>query len=268
MQQSSGLKMRLIIGLVMAVVALISYYTKNQVNPITGEKQHIDLTPEQEVAMGLQSAPQMAQEYGGLYQDAEVQNQVKAVGNKFVRLVEQEARSRGIVQPYKFDFYVLADPQTVNAFALPGGQIFITAGLLSRLKSEDQLAGVLGHEVGHVVHRHSAQQMAKSSFYQGLVGAVATATTDPYSGMGGGQIAQYVAQIQEMKFGRNDELQSDEFGVKYMIQSGYNPEAMIEVMEILAAAGGGKQRDEFMSSHPSPDNRIAKIKEHIAKYGK
>ncbi len=264
--QTSGLKLRLIIGLVMAAVALISYYSKNQVNPVTGEKQHIDMTPQQEVAMGLQSAPEMAQQYGGLYNDNEVQQQAKAVGYKLVKQVDEEAKAKGASIPYQFDFHVLADPETVNAFALPGGQIFITVGLLKRLKSEDQLAGVLGHEVGHVVHRHSAQQMAKSDFFQGLVGAVATATTNGY-GMGGGQIAQYVAQIQEMKFGRNDELQSDEFGVRYMLKSGYNPNAMIEVMEILAEAGGGQKRDEFMSSHPSPENRIAKIKEHIAKYG-
>jgi beta-barrel assembly-enhancing protease len=257
--QSSGLKFRLIIGVIMGIVALISYYSKNQVNPITGETQHIDLTPQQEVAMGLQSAPEMAQQYGGLYNDNEVQQQAKAVGYKLVRQVDQEAKAKGVAIPYQFDFHVLADPETVNAFALPGGQIFITVGLLKRLKSEDQLAGVLGHEIGHVIHRHSAQQMAKSDFYQGLVGAVATATSDG-TGMGG-------AQIQEMKFGRNDELQSDEFGVKYMIQSGYNPNAMIEVMEILKAASGGQQRDEFMSTHPSPENRIAKIKEHIAKYG-
>ncbi|WP_435353473.1 M48 family metalloprotease [Emticicia sp. SJ17W-69] len=264
--QSSGLKLRLIIGLVMAVVALFSYYSKNQVNPITGEAQHIDLTPEQEVAMGLQSAPQMAQEYGGLYNDNEVQQETKAVGYKLVKQVDDEAKAKGVNIPYQFDFHVLADDQTVNAFALPGGQIFITVGLLKRLKSEDQLAGVLGHEVGHVIHRHSAQQMAKSDFYQGLVGAVATATSDG-TGMGGGQIAQYVAQIQQMKFGRNDELQSDEFGVRYMIKANYNPNAMIEVMKILEEASGGQQRDEFMSTHPSPENRIAKIKEHIAKYG-
>ena len=263
--QSSGLKFRLLIGVVMAIVAFMSYYSKNQVNPITGEKQHIDLTPQQEVAMGLQSAPQMAQEYGGLYNDNEVQQQAKAVGYKLVKQVDDEAKGMSI--PYQFDFHVLADDQTVNAFALPGGQIFITVGLLNRLKSEDQLAGVLGHEIGHVIHRHSAQQMAKSDFYNGLVGAVATATSDG-TGMGGGQIAQYVAQIQQMKFGRNDELQSDEFGVKYLIKAGYNPNAMIEVMEILAEASGGQQRDEFMSSHPSPENRIAKIKEYIAKYSK
>jgi len=265
--RSSGLKFRLFIGVVMAIVALISYYSKNQVNPITGEKQHIDLTPQQEVVMGLQSAPQMAQEYGGLYNDNEVQQQAKAVGYKLIKQVDDEAKVKGISIPFQFDFHVLADDQTINAFALPGGQIFITVGLLKKLKSEDQLAGVLGHEIGHVIHRHSAQQMAKSDFYNGLVGAVATATSDG-TGMGGGQIAQYVAQIQEMKFGRNDELQSDEFGVQYMIKAGYNPNSMIKVMEILAEAGGGQQGYEFMSTHPSPENRTTKIKEHISKYSK
>src|SRR6218665_1653169 len=157
--RSSGFKLRFIIGIIMAIVAAIGYYSKNQTNPLTGEEQHISLTPEQEVAMGIQSAPQMAQEYGGVYRDNEVQQQVKTVGYKIVKQLEEEAKSKGIEVPYQFDFHVLADDQTVNAFALPGGQIFITVGLLKRLKSEAQLAGVLGHVVGHVIHRHSAQQM-------------------------------------------------------------------------------------------------------------
>ncbi len=265
MRRSSGLKMRFILGLIMAGIALISYYGKTQTNPLTGEKQQVGMSPEQEVAMGLQSAPQMAQEYGGLYPDNAIQNQVKTVGNKLVNSFEETLQSAGVNNPYRFDFHVLRDPQTVNAFALPGGQIFITAGLLSRLKSEDQLAGVLGHEIGHVIHRHSAQQMAKGEFYQGLAGA-ATAASGSQSGA---QIASYVAQIKMMKFGRDDELQSDEFGVRYMIQSGYQPESMIEVMEILAeASGGDMNRDEFMSSHPSPANRISKIQEHIQTYSR
>ena len=262
MRGSSGSKLRLIIGLVMAAVAAISYYSKTQVNPLTGEKQQVGMSPEQEVAMGLQSAPQMAQEYGGLYPDNTIQQQVKSIGRKLVVEFEQTLAAAGVEDPYKFDFHVLRDGQTVNAFALPGGQIFITAGLLSRLKSEDQLAGVLGHEIGHVIHRHSSQQMAKSEFYQGLAGA-ATAASGDY---GTAQIANYVAQVKMMKFGRDDELQSDEFGVRYMLNAGYDPNAMIEVMEILAEASGGMDRDEFMSSHPSPSNRIQKIKEHIIKY--
>lgn len=261
----SGLKMRLILGLVMAAIAMISYYSKTQENPLTGEKQQVGMTPQQEVALGLQSAPQMANEYGGLYPDNEVQQQIKTVGNRIVMAFNEEVASRNLVNPYKFDFHVLRDAKTVNAFALPGGQIFITAGLLSRLETEDQLAGVLGHEVGHVVHRHSAQQMAKGEFYQGLAGA-ATAASGSY---GGAQIANYVAQIKMMKFGRDDELQSDEYGVRYMIKSGYDPNALIGVMEILAqASGGDMNRDEFMSTHPSPSNRIENIKHHIQTYSR
>lgn len=263
-RSSSSFKTRLIIGLVMAAVAYFSYLGKTQDNPLTGESQHVAMSPEQEVAMGLQSAPRMAQEYGGLYPDQEVQNQIKAVGKKLVNVFNRDLQANGVKNPYRFDFHVLRDSKTVNAFALPGGQIFITAALLGRLKSEDQLAGILGHEIGHVIHRHSSQQMATTELYQGLAGAATAAGGD----MGGAQIANYVAQVKLMKFGRDDELQSDEFGVKYMINGGYNPYAMIEVMEILAQAGGGEMdRDDFMSTHPSPANRIAKIKEHITKYG-
>ncbi len=260
--RSSGIKLRIIMALVMAGIALLSYYSKTQENPLTGEKQQVGMSPEEEVAMGLQSAPQMAGEYGGLYPSNELQQTVKAVGNRIVKTFEQSIAARGVQDPYRFDFHLLRDAETINAFALPGGQIFITYGLLSKLKSQDQLAGVLWHEVGHVIHRHSAQQMAKSEFYQGLAGA-ATAASGSY---GGAQIANYVAQIKMMKFGRDDELQSDDFGVRYMIDAGFDPTAMIEVMEILAESGGGMNRDEFMSTHPSPANRVEKIKEHIAKY--
>lgn len=246
----------------MAGMALLSYYGKTQENPLTGEKQQVSLTPQQEVSMGLQSAPQMAQEYGGLYGDNQVQQQVKTIGKGLIDVFNKELFQKKIENPYQFNFHVLRDDRTVNAFALPGGQIFITVALLSRLKNADQLAGILGHEIGHVVYRHSSQQMATSEFYQGLAGAATAAAGD----MGGAQIANYVAQVKMMKFGRTDELQSDEFGVKYMIKAGYNPESMIEVMEILAQASGSNQPDEFMSTHPSPENRIAKIREHIAKY--
>lgn len=262
---TSGLKMRLIIGVVMAGIAFFSYYGKTQENPLTGEKQQVSMTPEEEVALGLQSAPQMANEYGGLYPDNEVQQQIKNVGNKLVNSFNQELSEKGLQNPYRFDFHVLRDSKTVNAFALPGGQVFITAGLLSRLETEDQLAGVLGHEVGHVVHRHSAQQMAKGAFYQGLAGA-ATAASGSYEGS---QIANYVAQMKMMQFGRDDELQSDEYGVKYMIRSGYDPNALIGVMKILAeASGGDMDRSEFMTTHPSPANRIENIQKHIKTYAR
>ncbi len=246
--------------LVMGGVALFSYYSKMQVNPITGKRQAVSLTPEQEVAMGLQSAPQMAAEFGGEYADPKSQSIVKGVGNKLVQGTQAKQ------SPYQFDFHLLADPNTINAFALPGGQIFITVGLLKRLSSEDQLAGVLGHEIGHVIGRHSAQQMAKSELTSGLLGAVVSATADPYGNSSTGAIASYVGQMINMKYGRDDELESDRYGVKYMSEVGYDPSAMVEVMEILKQAAGGNRPSEFQSSHPDPDHRIQEIKKLIQQY--
>src|SRR4030095_6714121 len=163
---------RLVMGLIMALVAFASYYGYREVNPITGEKQHIGMSQEQEVAMGLQAAPQMADQFGGLHPDSNIQNKVQEVGT---RLVPQSVASSSA---YQFSFHVLKDAQTGTAFALPGGPIFITAALLNKLENEAQLAGVLGHEVGHVVARHSAEHMAKSQLAQVLVGGVGVAASD------------------------------------------------------------------------------------------
>ena len=251
---------RLLIGLIMAAVALIGYYNKSQVNPITGRKQQVGMTPQEEVALGLQSAPQMAAEFGGEYRDPKAQELVKRIGQSLV--TNTEARE----SPYQFDFHVLADPETINAFAVPGGQIFITMGLLKRLKTEDQLAGVLGHEMGHVVGRHSAQQMAKQELMGGLAGAASVAMSDPSSPNGSAYISQYIANLMNLKYGRDDELEADDFGVKYLLQTGRNPDAMLEVIDILAQAGGSERPAEFQSTHPSPENRVIKIKEAMAKY--
>jgi beta-barrel assembly-enhancing protease len=254
--QKKQIPIRLIIMLGFIAFSVIKYYFgQQQVNPVTGEKQRVGLTAEEEVAMGLQSAPQMAAEYGGPYQDQNVQMRIKNIGRKLVATTEAGK------SPYQFNFTVLADPNTVNAFALPGGQIFITMALLSQLKTDDEVAGVLGHEIGHVINRHSAEHMAKS----GLIGGIVNGVVMGSGSMGASQVAQYVGQMMNMKYGRNDELESDKFGVKYMYQTGYDPHKMITVMEVLKAASGGRGGSDFMSSHPSPDNRIEKINEEIAK---
>ena len=250
---------RLLIGIVMAVLGLMSYYGYRQVNPVTGESQHITLTQEQEVALGLQSAPRMAEEFGGLDPDPEMQAEVAGAGQRVV------SRSVAGKTPYKFRFRVLADAQTVNAFALPGGPIFITRALLNRLKNEAQLSGVLGHEVGHVVGRHSAEHIAKSQLAQTLVGAVGVATSDNEGGgQQGAYLAAFVAQMAQLKYGREDELQADSLGVDLMSEAGYDPRALISVMEILARSSGGTGQPEFLSSHPDPGNRQERIREVIA----
>ncbi|MGI8785488.1 MAG: M48 family metalloprotease [Acidobacteriota bacterium] len=250
---------RLLMGVVMVVMGLVTYYGYRQVNPVTGEVQHITMSQDQEVALGLQSAPQMADEFGGLDPDPEVQSDVEGVGQRIV------SSSVAAKTPYQFRFRVLADTETVNAFALPGGPVFITRALLNRLENEAQLVGVLGHEVGHVVGRHSAEHMSKSQLAQTLVGAVGVATSDE---RGGGQqaayLAAFVAQMAQLKYGRKDELEADSLGVDLMSQAGYDPRALINVMEILARSSGGSRRPEFLSSHPDPGNRQERIREAIA----
>jgi predicted Zn-dependent protease len=148
-------KIRIFIGLAIVAFAFIQKCSNTEENPYTGRSQHITMTSDQEIAIGLQSAPEMAQQHGGLYPDQRLQSFVESVGNKLV----QDSIARET--PYKYDFHLLADDQTINAFALPGGQCFSTYALFSQL-TEAQLAGVLAHEIGHVIGRHSAERIADS----------------------------------------------------------------------------------------------------------
>ena len=248
--------MRYIIALIIALFSLISYFFSTSENPITGEKQRVALKPEQEIALGYRSAPQMAAQMGGLSRNERAVTVVRRVGEKLVR-ESVAARS-----PYKFSFNVLADPRTVNAFALPGGPIFITEGLLRLLKTEGELAAVLGHEIGHVIARHAAERLAKEQLTQGLIGAVAVGSGD-YTAT---QLSQMVGSMINMKYGRDDELESDALGIRIAAEAGYDPRAMIRVMEVLAkASGGGSRQPEFFSTHPAPENRSARIQAEISK---
>lgn len=251
----SNYKGRLIIGVVIALIAVVSYFMKGEKNPVTGETQRVSLTIDEEIKLGRQSAPEMISEFGGVSQDKKLRNYVEQIGSRIVSATEAEN------SPYQFQFHVLADNKTVNAFALPGGQIFITTALLNKLKTEDQIAGVLAHEIAHVINRHSAEHIAKQELTQGLIQATDIASGDP------GMLSRFVGNMINMKYGREDELESDSYGVKYLIQAGYNPEAMIDVMQALkdATSNAGSGPD-FMSTHPSPDNRIAKLKEVIKEY--
>ena len=257
---------RLLLALAVAAIAIIGYYSQTQVNPVTGEKQHIALTVDQEKVLGLQSAPEMAAQMGGEVTPSNPDAQrVAAVGAKIVQ------RSNASHSPYadSFQFHLLADPHTVNAFALPGGQIFITEGLLQRLTSEAQLAGVLGHETGHVIHRHSAEQMAKGQL-GALLGAAAGVATDDGSGQGrqAQAVAAMVNQMIQLRYSRQDESESDRYGVDAMAEAGYDPKGMLELLEILKQASTGDQPPEFLSSHPLPETRIQELEAYIAQKGR
>ena len=252
-RSAGGIGGRLLIALVIAAFSVFSFFSTRSTNEVTGETQYVDLSPDQEIALGLQAVPDMVQQYGGEYNDQNAQY-VEQIGQKVV------ANSAAGQTPYRFDFHLLADDQTVNAFALPGGQVFITAALYKALETEGQLAGVLGHEVGHVVARHGSEHLAKQKLTQGLINATGVGV-----GYSGAELAAAVGQMINLKYGRNDELEADRLGVRFMTDANYDPKAMIRVMEILQeASGGASNQPEFTSTHPNPGNRIEHIKETIA----
>ena len=261
-RRGSGIGGRLIIALVFALIAVAGYFfsTQRVENPVTGEVQRVALSPQEEIVLGLQSAPEMERAFGGLHPDQEAQALVDRIGQEIV------ADSAAGQTEYEYDFNLLSDSQTVNAFALPGGPIYITAALLNALETEGQLAGVLAHEVGHVVGRHASEQIAKSQLVQGLTGAAVMAAYDPSnpSSAQQAQIAQMAGQLITMKYGRGDELESDRLAVRFMADAGYDPNSLVGVMTILESASSGAQPPEFLSTHPSPDNRIELIQEAIA----
>ncbi|HSU68577.1 MAG TPA: M48 family metalloprotease [Tepidisphaeraceae bacterium] len=251
-----GIPIQWIIGLLIAGFGLFAYFTHTSVNPTTGEKQHVTLTPDQEIALGEQSTPEMSAEMGGEVPagDPEAQ-EVQYVGNRVWK------RSDAAKSPYPFHYHLLADTRTVNAFALPGGEVFITKGLLDRLTTEGELAGVLGHETGHVVERHVAQQMAQSQLGKYLAtGATvaASANRHPYSESAVALLVNHMAQLH---FSRQDESQADERGLEYMSQAGYDPRAMLDVMKVLQQVTnehGGRQ-PQILVTHPYPEQRMRDI---------
>lgn len=255
----SGLKLRLLVAAGIMLFAVVNYMNQSQTNLVTGEKQRISLTPQQEIELGLHALPEMVKQHGGYSQKERATIYVRRVGAKLLNALYHHLTDEGKKQPYPFDFHLLADNQTVNAFALPGGQVFITEALLAQMDHEGQLAGVLGHEIGHVLERHSAERVSRG----GLVSQVSNAVGFAVGDSGSIQAARMVGNLINMKFGRDHELESDRWGVRLMVMIGYHPDRMIEVMDILEKASGGGGGPSFMSTHPKPTDRKRYIRQIV-----
>lgn len=262
-QRGNGsFKIRLLMALGLALFSFISYMMNTDKNPVTGESQRVssDLdTPEEEMALGLNARDEMAAQHGGLARDRAGQERVDRIGEELLFALESNLKAAGRSNPYRFEFHLLEDARVVNAFALPGGQVFVTNALYKEL-NDAQLAGVIGHEIGHVLARHGAQRMARAQLDQGLTQAVGVAAGD----MKMMQMAAMAVSIAGKSHGRDQEYESDQWGVQLMAASGYDPTAMIEVMDILKAASGGGKSPEFLSTHPYHENRQERIKQLIA----
>lgn len=256
----SGLGGRFLMAAILVVISLVTYFSSQSTNPVTNDVQHISMSPDQEIAMGLQAVPEISAEFGGLDPNQSDQQRIQVIGQRIVQ------DSPASTTPYEYAYHLLGDPQTVNAFALPGGQIFITRGLYDLLQTDGELAGILGHETGHVVARHSAEQIAKSQLTQGITGAAVIAACDPNSPNGcvaASELAAVVGQLIDMKYSRADETEADWLGVCFMNDSGYDTQDMVKVMQIIESLSQGQQPPEFLSSHPDPGNRILQIQDNI-----
>lgn len=202
---------------------------------------------EQEVAV-MQTIPRIEKDFGGIYADPALQRYIAEIGQGAARFAMSDDAA--------CEFKVLNSEQ-VNAFALPGGKIYVTRGLLSRLENEAQLAAILSHEIAHVARGHTAQQLQRVQAAQD--GAAMAAIV---GGFGGGQSNPFVAGRQ--RFSREQEKEADLYGLNYLARQGYDPRAALRTMDIFQYACGD-QRPEASSTHPSSDNRRQYLQEEITR---
>jgi predicted Zn-dependent protease len=225
------------------------------VNPATGQRQFILISESEEIQMGRDADGPITESLG-LYESDELQAAVSNIGN------ELASRSERAQLPWSFK---LVDDPMVNAFALPGGFIFVTRGIMAALNSEAELAGVLGHEIGHVTARHSASQMSRQQLQQIGLGVGSILSSDVASVAG---VLSVGLGLLNMRYSRGDESQSDELGVRYMTRAGYDPNALVGVFQTLGLSMGGEGRvPGWASTHPDPVNREEDIREIIATSG-
>ncbi len=251
------------LGLLAAALTLGACST----NPATGARSLTLLSWNEEKAMGAEAAPQFTAEFGGAVSDEPLQRYVTQVGQRLVAQIEPEVPS-----DLEWEFTLL-DSDVINAFALPGGKVFMTRGLASRFTDEAQLAGVLGHEIGHVTARHGNQRMSKQIGFNILMGAAAVGVGIADSDSDIRKYGQYAVpalavggNVVLLKYGRDEESQADQLGVRYMARAGYNPTAQREVMEILQQASGSSagRSPEWLSTHPYPETRIERLNQILA----
>ena len=232
------------------VVALIIWAVSCALNPVTGKRELMLMSSADELAMGQQTDPQILQTYGK-YEDADLAGYVSALGKKLGALSHQPELA--------YTIRVLDSP-VVNAFAVPGGYVYLTRGILAYLNDEAELAGVLAHEIGHIAARHSAQQYSKAQFAQlGLgLGSVLSKTFRKYA-----DVAQAGVGLLFLSFSRSDEREADALGVEYSAKAGYDSNHMANLFDSLERLNPGEVQGGlpgWFSTHPNPENRIAAIK--------
>ncbi len=223
---------------------------------VSARRPILNLLPEsKEIEIGKAYVPYAIEEFDGLYPNREVQEYVRSVGMRLVKHTERKV-------PY--EFYVVNSSQ-INAFALPGGPVMITRGLLLRLNSEGELASVLGHELGHINARHHARFLEKQFGLNLLLNIGALLVGDKPYGQALLQFGQVGAGLLSLKFSRDQEREADQLGILYTYRAGYDPNSIIGVFEMFKSMERGGRPPEWLSTHPLPETRIAEAKGEIQK---
>ena len=223
-------------------------------NPVTGKNELSLVSEGQEIELGKQSAAQVQQSIG-FYEDPAVQAYVSDIG---MRMAKQSERPE-----LPWEFHVVNDA-AINAFALPGGFIYVTRGLMTSINNEAELATVLGHEIGHVTNRHSVQQISKAQVAQLGLGLGSILSSD-VARMAG--LASQGLGVLFLKYSRDAENQADKAGFRYALNQNYDVREMSSVFQTLdrvsAASGGGGRLPEWLATHPNPGSRIENTQERL-----
>lgn len=224
-------------------------------NPVTGKRELRLFSDKEEVALGANTRDSVIKQYGR-HADPVLEAYVAGVGRKIAAVCDR--------QNLEYSFYVL-DTDMVNAFAAPGGYIFVTKGILKAMGDESELAGVLGHEIGHVTARHSMKAMEKQYGYQAVLNLASMVTQRDLSGMQ--KYTDYLTNMLLMGYGRDNEFQADNLGTRYALAAGYDPRGTVDFFRKLEKMEGGKKANDLQKlflSHPPTGERIKKIEGQIA----
>jgi predicted Zn-dependent protease len=260
---------RLLIALLLAPALALPAACARVVNPATGQTEFTAMSPAQERQIGQEQHPQILVQFGGPYDEQELQAYVTRIGDDLAAVSE--------LPSLDFTFTVL-NSEVINAFALPGGYVYITRGLLALADNEAELAGVMAHEIGHVTARHSAQRYSRGVLAQGglAIGTILAGV------LGGGAAADLVqqaggagAQAYLAGYSRDQEFQADELGVRYMARAGYDPTAMSSFLEKLehndqlmrrraGRDGDADPASSWFATHPRTPDRVLRAAEQAS----
>lgn len=241
--------MRTALALLAMAVIVFALLCSCAVNPITGDEELMFFSPDEDVKLGSKYGPQFEEALGGRYPDENLQRYVNEIGQRIARFCHR---------PDIAYHFTIVEEEMVNAFAVPGGYVFVTRGLLEKLGSEAQLAAILGHEVGHVVARDTMVALSRQIGMMALVAAAAAGDRTGEAAAG----TSFVSSVLTLQYSRDDEKDADMVGLAYMVQAGYDPNGVVEAMKVLQELQAVRPI-EFFSTHPNPESRITYLEERI-----